>query len=313
MPSGHASPSSDPNLSPAPIPSDGAAALEDTYKALEQKALVAMRWYEARQRSKKLGARLTRGGAIVLGAITTIVPSLIAMLPEKLSFWGFHDFPAIKLNPLATILGVLSATTILLDRFYGYSSSWMRYVTTYQEIQANLDEFRIDWRKQLLRLNSNRPPTDEQILGIYDFFASFLRSVNDSVRSETQGWVTEFKGALTDVDRLVQGQRGAALTRAHVAGGGLNVTVQDYETLDGRRWTLQLDNREPEARVGQHVAPHVGALEVGVDAALEVVVMQLAGQATVDERDIEVTLNVGRGAQDLDSHGLPRACQNSET
>ena len=177
--------------------------------------------------------------------------SVIAFLPERLNGWFFEDFPAVKLNPVATIFGVACAATILLDRFYGFSSSWMRYVTTYQEIQANLDEFRIDWRKQLLRLNSNRPPTDEQILGIYDFFASFLRSVNDSVRSETQGWVTEFKGALTDVDRLVQGQRVAALAHAQVTGGGLNVTVQDYETLDGRRWTLQLDNREPEARVGQ--------------------------------------------------------------
>src|SRR5690606_8948199 len=100
------------------------------------------------------------------------------------------------------------------------------------EIQANLDEFRINWRRQLLRLSSNRPATDEQILGVYDFFASFLRSVNDSVRNETRGWVTEFKGALADVDRVVEAQRAAASVRAQAAhGGGLNVTVQDYETL----------------------------------------------------------------------------------
>ena len=213
MPPGHSSPSSDPNLTPAPIPSDGSAALEDTYKALEQKALVAMRWYEARQRSKKLGARLTRGGAIVLGAVTTIVPSLIAMLPEKLSFWGFHDFPAIKLNPLATILGVLSATTILLDRFYGYSSSWMRYVTTYQEIQTNLEEFRIGWRRHLLKLERHQPPKEEHVLRVYDFFSAFLKSVNDSVRSETQTWLTEFKGLLTDVDKVLEAQRSAGAAK----------------------------------------------------------------------------------------------------
>lgn len=242
------------NIAAASIPGEQAApaGLEEIYVALERKAQDAMRWYESRQRSKKLGARITRGGAILLGAITTIIPSVIAFLPERLNWWLFNDFPSVKLNPIATIFGVAGATTILLDRFYGYSSSWMRYVTTYQEIQSNLDEFRINWRRQLLKLASNRPPTDEHILGIYDFFASFLRSVNDSVRSETQGWVTEFKGALTDVDRVVEGQRVAALTSTRsTSGAGLNVTVQDYETLDGRRWTLQLDNREPEARVGQ--------------------------------------------------------------
>ena len=280
------------NIAAALIPGAEAApaALEEIYVALERKAQDAMRWYETRQRSKKRGARITRGGAILLGAITTVIPSVIAFLPEKLSWWFFEDFSVVRLNPVATIFGVASATTILLDRFYGYSSSWMRYVTTYQEIQSNLDEFRINWRKQLLRLTSNRPPTDEQVLAVYDFFASFLRSVNDSVRNETQGWVTEFKGALTDVDRVVEGQRVSALARNRaVQGGGLNVTVLDYETLDGRRWTLQLDNREPEARVGQPSAAipqlepgsyrlRVGGLRQNKPVGAELVVSVKAGQ-----------------------------------
>jgi hypothetical protein len=288
MPAGHPTSSSDPNLTPAPIPSDGAAALEETYKALEQKALGAMRWYEARQRSKKLGARLTRGGAIVLGAVTTIVPSLIAMLPQKVSFWGLHNFPAIKLNPLATILGVLSATAILLDRFYGYSSSWMRYVTTYQEIQSNLEEFRLGWQRHLLKLNRHQPPKEEHVLRVYDFFSAFLRSVNNSVRNETQTWLTEFKGLLSDADRVVEAQRTAAAAAARTSPGGLKLTVPDYETLDNRRWMLQVGDRDPETRVGQSSAA-VGELEPGLYR------LQVAGQRAGKAVGAELMVTVKAG------------------
>lgn len=287
MSQGHPLPSSDTHLTPAPIPSEGAAALEETYKALEQKALAAMRWYEGRQRSKKLGARLTRGGAIVLGAITTIVPSLIAMLPEKLSFWGLHDFPAIKLNPLATILGVLSATTILLDRFYGYSSSWMRYVTTYQEIQANLEEFRIGWRRHLLELNRHQPPREKHVLRVYDFFSAFLKSVNDSVRNETQTWLTEFRGLLSDADTAVEAQRAAAVA-TRMSPGGLKLTVPDFETLDNRRWMLQVGDRDAETRVGQSSAA-VGDLEPGLYR------LQVAGQRAGKPVGAELMVTVKSG------------------
>src|SRR5262245_2124892 len=147
------------NVGSASIPpsDDAPAALQEIYDALVEKAQRAMDWYETRQQQKKIGARFTRGVAILLGAITAIIPSVIAFLPERLTWWFLKDFPIVRLNPIATICGVGAATLILWDKFYGFSSSWMRFVTTYQEIQANLEDFRINWRKEILKLNSNQP------------------------------------------------------------------------------------------------------------------------------------------------------------
>jgi hypothetical protein len=165
---------------------------------------------------------------------------------------------------MATIIGVVAATMILLDKFYGFSSGWMRYVTTYQEIQSNLDEFRVNWRKQILKLNSNKPPTDEQILAVYDFLAAFLKSINDSVRNETQAWVTEFKGVLSEIDKTVEAQKAAAMALTKTTpNGGINILLQDYDTLDDLRWTVQLDNRSPEMREGQSSAA-IPQLEPGL-------------------------------------------------
>jgi hypothetical protein len=80
----------------------------------------------------------------VLGAITAVVPSMVALLPGRMT-WGDATFASVRLNPVATIFVVAAATMIPLDKFYRYSPSWMRYVSTFQEIQASFEEFRINW------------------------------------------------------------------------------------------------------------------------------------------------------------------------
>jgi hypothetical protein len=237
---------------------DAPRGLQDIYDALVQKAETAMKWYETRQQAKKRAARYVRSAAILLGALTAVIPSIIAMLPDRISLWNITDFPVVRLNPIATITGVAAATAILFDRFYGFSSSWGRFVTTYQEIQRNLDEFRIGWRKQILKLNSNIPPTDEQVVAVYDFLGAFLNSVNDSIRNETQGWLTEFKVAVDDIDKTVETQKSGAIAAAAaapaMAKGAIAVVVNGVDSLEGSQWTLQLDNRREDTKIGQSTA-----------------------------------------------------------
>src|SRR5262249_20862868 len=64
--------------------------LQPIYEALVKKAERAMSWYDVRQRGKKRGARYTRGAAILLGAVATIVPSVIAFLPDRVTWWGYE-------------------------------------------------------------------------------------------------------------------------------------------------------------------------------------------------------------------------------
>jgi hypothetical protein len=252
------------DITEASIPGavDAPAGLHEIYEALVKKAEEAMRWYASRQQGKKRWARTTRVATILFGALTALIPSVITVLPEHLG-----TFPTARLNPVATMFGVLAGTMILLDKFYSFSSSWMRYVSTFQEIQANLDSFRVNWRKQVLKLNANRPPSDEQIAALYDVLEAFSRSINDSIRNETQAWVVELKGVLADIDKTVETQRAAAAALAALpARGGLSVTLaaDEYTTLDEpRKWTLQLDNRDPEVKVGQATAA-VPSLDPGI-------------------------------------------------
>jgi hypothetical protein len=269
---------------------DAPAALKELYEALVAKAEGAMGWYESRQRDKKVGARRARGTAVFLGTLTTIIPSVIAFFPERVSFWGIQNFAMVRLNPVATVLGVLAGSMILLDKFYGFSSSWMRYVTTYQQIQSSLEEFRVNWRKQIIRLNGNQPPTDEQVLAIYDFLMTFLRSINTAVETETQAWVAEFKGVLGDMDKTVEAQKAAAQALPAVpTKGAINISVPDFDKLDDRKWTLQLDNRPEEVKEGQSVAA-VPLLEPGIYK------VRVAGRRAQKIVAAEYTVDVKPGA-----------------
>lgn len=251
------------NLRTAPIsPFQGAGAapegLSQVYEALVKKAEEALHWYEVSQRAKRRGAHITRSVAIGLGALAAILPTVVTALPDQLG-----DYPVARLNPVATALGVVAGTMVLLDKLYGYSSSWIRYATAYQAIQGSLEAFKLGWQRKLYELHPAQPST-EQVRGLFDFLGAFLASVNAAVQGETQSWVAEFKGALSELDRTMEAERLTAATAPMpVTRGALRVEIVPLELLDDKRWTLQLENGKEEVKEGQFSAV-VTALEPGI-------------------------------------------------
>ena len=130
------------NLRTAPIsPSQGVGAapegLSQVYEALVKKAEEALRWYEVSQRVKRRGAHITRSVAIGFGALAAILPTVVTALPDQL---GDCNYPVVRLNAVATALGVVAGTMILLDKLYGYSSSWIRYATAGEVFEVRLEK-----------------------------------------------------------------------------------------------------------------------------------------------------------------------------
>ena len=65
----------------------------------------------------------------------------------------------------------------------------------------------------------------------------------------------EFQGVLADLDKKAEAEKAATQSLSSVvAKGAINISVTGYETLDDRRWTLQLDNRKEETKEGQSSA-----------------------------------------------------------
>lgn len=103
----------------------------------------------------------------------------------------------------AAILLAAAGTFVLLDRFYGWSSAWIRYVTAATRLETLRASFLIEWEIERSKWCS-QPPTCEQITAILQRAATFIDDVRKTIEAETTAWADEFKGALSDFDKKLR-------------------------------------------------------------------------------------------------------------
>ena len=97
----------------------------------------AIDWYYWKRRRMQRWGRGLRLGAVLATSAAGVTP-LIAELMES------NGHPVIE--PLwAALLLAVAGILVLLDRFWGCTSAWVRYMLAAQEISAALDAFRIEW------------------------------------------------------------------------------------------------------------------------------------------------------------------------
>jgi hypothetical protein len=80
----------------------------------------------------------------------------------------------------------------------------MRYLATATTLRADLADFQLAWAKQLAVIGAQEPDEQEvqQLLGMAQ---AFTKIVNDSVRAETEVWLTDFNTRLAEFEhRLAQ-------------------------------------------------------------------------------------------------------------
>jgi hypothetical protein len=219
-------------------PGDAAGSLDAVFQYVAEDAIKAIGWYLKSKRTKKIGARVLRFAAIVFVAIAGILPVLLEMLPEDSRF----SIPAAS----ASILAGLAAAMIALDRFFGFSSGWVRYISAEMRIRRILEEFRIDWAMEKSAWKDGTPDAD-QVRGMLERARAFNMQVNAIVQDETNAWITEFKANVKEIDELVK-------TRAEAARlGGLNVVVSNGDECKGG-WELYIDGRSVRSYMGKTAA-----------------------------------------------------------
>lgn len=204
------------------------------YQYAEATATNSVDWYGRKKASKARMSRLLRSLAIILttvGGLTPIISSL---------GWSTVELPPAMLNLNVGQLGYLflglAAASIGFDRFFGFSSGWMRYITTKMTMERMVSEFRMDWAMMVAKLGEKSPTTDQVQLMIQRI-KEFLVAINTHVEQETQTWVSEFKTNLAEIEKTATTQRESARP------GAIDITVTNgMDTEDG--FTVALDGME---------------------------------------------------------------------
>lgn len=174
-----------------------AAALSAVFAHAVAVSTAAQTWYAEKRPAKRLWGRALRVLAILLGATGAVLPILAEITATA-------GNPVIAPGWSAVALA-LAATCVGLDRYFGFSSGWMRFMAAEQRLVRQRHDFEYSWN-QLLATESGTPTGDDVVKLVGLAHANVL-VVQDIVAGETSDWLAEFRGALADAERRLDGGR----------------------------------------------------------------------------------------------------------
>ena len=176
---------------------------------VEDQAQKQIDWYWNKKGRKSYVSMSLRFVAILLFVLGGLVPIVKATFPAaRFSF----DF-----GQLGYLLIGIAAGCMALDRFFGYSSGWIRYVTTAMALEKSLQEFRFEWTRNMARIRGVAP-TPEQLDALIQTCAAFSLAIKSQVEQETKAWVVEFQTNLSQLEKDLQARADEAKSKSKTAG-----------------------------------------------------------------------------------------------
>lgn len=176
-------------------PDTAVASLDKYYQKLDAQATKTINWYFGRKKGPAALAQLIRWLAIFASLAGGLFPIWRSGLNVTGTWAGVGD--------LGYALLATAAALIVVDRFGGMSSAWMRYVTTAQSIAREQRLFRLDWNEKRAEVESQpqQPPPFEHLKPLFALLRTFAQKHDEIVDGETRTWITEFMSVLAELGR----------------------------------------------------------------------------------------------------------------
>jgi hypothetical protein len=208
-----------------------AASIGTVIAYVSEEAEQAIRWYLRKKQEKRVGARCSRLFAVLTTSAAAIIPLIAQIYPTSVQpGW-------------ASIALVLTAAAIGLDRFFGYSSAWMRYLATEMQIRQALHRFHMQVEARRVEL-AGANLDDEDIQFLFTLCTDFLLSLDNTVRDETAVWSDELRSILREME---------AAARIHAQdqrSGEIRLTVTNGDQATNG-WIVMVDNAGAEEHTGR--------------------------------------------------------------
>ncbi|UCC29342.1 MAG: SLATT domain-containing protein [Phycisphaerales bacterium] len=159
------------------------------------------RWYIRKRKWKKHWASILRSLAIVAAAAAGVIPLLGQIFAETAE----SGAPSTWLNPLwSGVALAFAALFVLFDRFWGYTSGWVRYVLAAAALCQETDMFQFDMESAKVSWG-DEGPTREEAKALIGECKDFLRRVHTIVRRETDTWALDFQRVVKQIDVATEG------------------------------------------------------------------------------------------------------------
>ena len=197
------------------------ASISELGKSAARGAAARIAWYKAKSRSYSSIARAVRVFLILLIGLGGLAQLLggTKLLEKVLTF----DFTAWSYLSFALAGGLFG-----FDKFFGFSSGWIRFITTELALERVVVEFDYDFA--LLRANAQEGAlAAPQITAMLQRIKDFALQIEALVKQETDSWAADFQNSMAEIEKLTKTEA------AKNQQGSVRVVVTDsskYKTVD---------------------------------------------------------------------------------
>ena len=230
---------------------DVVASLRAVRKSAEEEGQKAIDWYWRKKPWKSNPSQAIQFSALVLTAAAGILPVIVQVWknvrPDSLR--GFDS------GPLAALCVGVAASLIGLDKAFGYSSGWTRYVLTATNMTKLLHEFRMDWVAIIAA--SKDPPTAEDQAKLIQRARDFVSVIQGMVLQETKDWAIEFQSNMAQMEKDLKTQLDALKAQVEQSAkekesaakeketaakpGSIELTLTNADKTDGFNFVVSLE------------------------------------------------------------------------
>ncbi|MEO8413308.1 MAG: SLATT domain-containing protein [Ginsengibacter sp.] len=168
-------------------------------------------WYAKHRWWHSVYSRGIRVIAIILFAFGILWPILSAnmKLDEK---------PEVDIGYISLAIGGL---LLLLDKYLGISSGYVRFYIAELDIKKNTQDFIENWDVETAK--SGNPMTTENVLALLNIVKQFRQSVFTTIQVETGAWATEFQTQTGELYELFKQKQSESVKPANIS-----VTVENF-------------------------------------------------------------------------------------
>ncbi|MBT3286328.1 MAG: DUF4231 domain-containing protein [Victivallales bacterium] len=263
-------------------------AIPEIYRRASAHSKKACKWYWDSIESKRKWSWRIRMLSFSLLVLGVVLPLLAATCAEDID------------TLLCTQVGVASLAAAGLlqgaDKIFGWSSGWLRYMTTVTAMEAATRQFELDWADYFLRKTEPLNDSDKQAL--FQLAKKLQNELSSRQSDETSKWCAEFNSGLAVLNDLIKSQRESAEKAVEAmgksqAGGSIEVTLVhsaapkpvkmsldagDAEVFSGTVWSkLHVEPGQHEVKVTTDTTPpqtvqRIAVVPQGGVARVEVIV-----------------------------------------
>ena|ERR1700722_3261453 len=218
--------------------------LDSMREYVESDVEAAIHWYYAKKPWKAWASQLLKFLTLLATALGGLLPIVSATgvfsssLPEPQ-----RQIRNLQVNQIGYLCFGLAAAFLAFDKYFGYSTGWMRYITTAMSLETLLRNFRLDWARTTSGL-AGAPPSGAVLEVLLQKIQDFCGAARTLVEKETQAWVMEFQTNLSQLEKeakaAMENARAAAETAQKetqaAAGstrpGAIDLTVENVLETD---------------------------------------------------------------------------------